>query len=99
MVNNLTRSQTRFLRGLAHGLKPVVTVGNNGLTEGVLAELELALDTHELVKLKLRGDRDQRSGWIDTVRDSTGAAVVQQIGQVCCLYRPHPEKPQLALPR
>ena len=98
-MNNLSRSQTRFLRGLAHALKPVVTVGNKGLTDGVLAELELALTTHELVKLKLRGDREQRSGWIDSVCDATGAALVQQIGQVCCLYRPHPDKPQLALPR
>ena len=97
-MNDLSRSQTRFLRGLAHNLKPVVTVGNNGLTDNVLAEVELALDTHELVKLKLRGDREQRSGWIDSVCGSTGAALVQRIGQVCCLYRPHPKKPQLTLP-
>ncbi len=97
-MNDLSKSQSRFLRSLAHNLKPVVTVGNNGLTDAVLAELELALNTHELVKLKLRGDRDQRSAWIERAIRATGATVVQTIGQVCCLYRRHPDNPQLALP-
>ncbi len=97
-MKNLNRKQSRYLRSLAHQLKPVVTVGNNGLTEAVLAELELALNTHELIKLKLRGSRDNRTAWIELATETTGAAVVQTIGQVCCLYRPHPKDPQLTLP-
>ncbi|MFK7956206.1 MAG: ribosome assembly RNA-binding protein YhbY [Lysobacterales bacterium] len=97
-MKNLTRKQSRYLRSLAHQLKPVVTVGNNGMSDAVLAELELALDTHELVKLKLRGDRDNRAAWIARASETSGAIVVQTIGQVCCLYRPHPKDPQLTLP-
>lgn len=98
LSQRLSRSQTRYLRGLAHNLKPVVTVGNNGLTEAVAAELEIALSAHELVKLKLRGERDERNAWIDEMLRRTGAVEVQRIGQTCCLYRPHPRKPQLELP-
>ena len=53
MFQKLSNSQQRYLRGLSHGLKPVVMVGGKGLTVGVLAELELALEHHELVKVKI----------------------------------------------
>lgn len=74
-------------------------VGQNGLTDAVLAEVELALDSHELVKLKLRGDREARAAWIEQIAETTGAEVVQKIGQVLCLYRRNREKPVLELPR
>lgn len=95
----LTRNQIRHLRGLCHRLDPVVMVADKGLTENVRAEVELALESHELIKVKLRGEREQRKAWADDLVASTGAASVQQIGQVVCLYRRHPENPRIQLPR
>ena len=57
----ITASQRRYLRELAHPLKPVVTLGAKGVTAPVLAELDLALDHHELLKVRLSGDRAQRA--------------------------------------
>jgi len=53
---NLSNKQKQYLKGLAHSLKPVVQLGNNGLTEGVLAEIENALSFHELIKVKVSSD-------------------------------------------
>lgn len=95
MLNN---NQIRFLRGRCHQLAPVVMVADHGLTENVQAEIELALNSHELIKIKLRGEREQRSEWIDSIVQSTRAELVQKIGQVACFYRPNPEKRQIQLP-
>jgi len=95
----LSEKQKRYLRGLAHSLKPVVMVGQSGLSEAVLVELGLALDAHELVKVKVRtGDRNERSGLIDTLVEATGAELVQTIGQMAVLFRRNTEKPKIALP-
>ncbi len=95
----LTNSQKKHLRGLSHDLHPVVMVADKGLSENVLAEVEQALEHHELIKVKLRGEREQRDAWIEQLVTSTGAQVVHRIGQVVCLYRRHPEKPKIELPR
>lgn len=95
----LNEAQKRYLRGLAHQIKPVVLMGANGLTSAVLAEVERALNDHELVKVKLNaGDRDQRTRDVALIREETGAELVQRIGNTACLYRRHPEKPKIALP-
>jgi len=94
----LSNAQTRYLRGLAHKLKPVVYLGQKGITPSVLAELDAALMVHELVKVKLAGEREQKAGLVDTLTRETKAEVVQQIGHVVSLYRRNPEKPRLALP-
>lgn len=90
--------QLRYLRGLTHGLHPVVTVAARGLTDNVLAEIDAALQRHELVKLKLRGDRGQRRTWIDEIGRACGAELVHQIGQVACYFRRNQDKPVIALP-
>lgn len=95
----LNRTQIRYLRGLCHDLSPVVIVADKGLTENVRMEVEIALDSHELIKVKLRGERDTRKDWTEDLVGSTGAEPVQQIGQVLCLYRRHPEHPRITLPR
>lgn len=95
----LNEDQKRYLRGLAHHLKPVVLMGARGLTSAVMAEIRQALNDHELIKVKLNpGDRDQRSRDVALIRDETGAALVQRVGNIACLYRRHPEKPKIALP-
>ena len=89
----LNASQKKNLRGQAHHLKPLVTVADKGLSESVVAELERALNDHELIKVKLRADRDLRKTWALSIAEQCKAELVQSIGQVACFYRKHPEKP------
>lgn len=99
-MSGLNERQRRHLRRLGHGLKPVVRTGNNGLTEAVLAELDVALRDHELVKVKLVAeDRQQRRDYVDRVLAHTGAELVQSIGHTVLIYRPNPDKREpIALP-
>ncbi|MBS0556968.1 MAG: ribosome assembly RNA-binding protein YhbY [Proteobacteria bacterium] len=96
---NLTPSQKRYLRGLAHNLKPVILTGNKGLTPALIKELSNALDQHELVKVKLGDDRDERKTQIVELATAARAECVQSIGRVACFYRRNEEQPKLALPR
>ena len=96
----LTSSQKRYLRGLAHTLKPVIMVGNKGISDALLAEFSIALDDHELVKVKLAGDdREERAAHIGKLGEAGHAEVVQSIGKVACFYRRNADKPKLALPK
>lgn len=84
----LSAEQRRQYRALAHDLKPVVQVGDNGFSEGLQQELERALDDHELIKLKVAStDRGERRELIDEACQSTGAELVQVIGKVAVLLR------------
>ncbi len=95
----LSNKQKQFLKSAAHPLKPVVMLGGNGLTEGVLAEIELALEHHELIKIKVpEEDRDIRNAIQVTIAEHTKAALVQSIGKVAVFYRPATE-PKMRLPR
>ena len=85
---NLTEKQKKHLRRLAHPLHALVTLGNAGLTDGVVAELERALAHHELVKVSVRvGDRDARDEALKELARRTSAVMVQRIGNVGVLYR------------
>ena len=96
----LTPSQRRYLRSLAHDLPPVILLGAKGATEAVRKELDLALEHHELVKVKLSGgDKDERQAQIDFLTTGTGAEPVQQIGHTAVLFRRNADNPRLALPR
>ncbi len=95
----LSPKQKKFLRSQAHSLKPVVWVGQHGLTDNVLAEIEIALDHHELIKVKISlGDRDLREQAISNVCDKTQAENVQRIGNIAVLYRRNPDTPLIKLP-
>ncbi len=96
---NLNNKQKQHLKSLAHPLKPVVMLGNNGLTEGVLAEIEQALEHHELIKVKIAAEeRETRTLIADAIVRETGAANVQAIGGVLILYRPGKDH-KITLPR
>ncbi len=96
---NLTNKQKQFLKGLAHPLNPVVMLGNNGLTEGVVAEIDQALTHHELIKVKIAAeDREVKQLIVDAIVRETQAINVQVIGKVLVLYRQSEEK-KIALPR
>lgn len=95
---SLSSQQLRYLRGLTHDLQPVVTVADKGLSENVLAEIDAALLKHELIKVKLRAERDQRDNWITEVMQRFGAEKVHVIGQVACFFKRNRKKPVIALP-
>lgn len=94
---SLNNNQIRRLRGLCHDLSPVVMVADKGLSENVRAEIEIALDSHELIKVKLRGEREQRREWIDRILAETSAELVQKIGQVACFFRPNPKNRKIVV--
>lgn len=97
---SLSKKQTKFLRGRCHELKAVIMLGQKGLTDEVLNELEIALTHHELVKIKLSSDdREARSLLIDAICDRTGSEVVQSIGKTVSVYRTNPDKPVIDIPR
>ncbi|PKB86667.1 RNA-binding protein [Ewingella americana] len=97
---NLNNKQKQHLKGLAHPLKPVVMLGNNGLTEGVLAEIELALQHHELIKVKVAAEeRETKTLIVDAIVRETKASNVQVIGNILVLYRPSTEDRKIILPR
>ena len=88
----LKPADRRKLKALAHALKPVVMIGNDGLTPGVLAEIERALKSHELIKIRVHGDdREARLDWLARICEFTTAAPVQHIGKLLTIYRPNPE--------
>lgn len=95
----LSTKQKQYLKGLAHHLNPVVMLGGNGLTEGVLAEIDNALDHHELIKVKISGaDHETKQLIIDAIVRETSSEKVQTIGHILVLYKPSKE-PKIQLPR
>ncbi len=96
---NLSTKQNQHLKALAHHLKPVVLMGTNGLTEAVLAEIELALEHHELIKIKIASeDRDTKHLIVDAIVRETKGHKVQVIGKTLILYRQSPER-KIELPK
>ncbi|WP_133407874.1 ribosome assembly RNA-binding protein YhbY [Parashewanella tropica] len=96
---NLTTKQKQHLKGLAHDLKPVVLLGANGLTEGVLAEIDNALEHHELIKVKVPStDREMKAAVIDAIVRETNAVKLQQIGHIVVLFR-QSEEMKIAIPK
>jgi RNA-binding protein len=95
----LSENQRRFLRGRAHALKPIVQIGNNGLTEAVAKETERALRDHELIKVRAPGaDREARDAQLAELATRTGSALVHRIGHIGVLYRANKAKPGLIIP-
>lgn len=95
----LSNLQKRHLRSLAHHLKPVVMIGQHGLKDSILDELEIALDVHELVKVRVSAeDRDDRTEMIERLVAASGAELVQTIGHIAVLFRRNAKKPKIALP-
>ena len=90
---SLSENDTRALRAAAHKLKPIILIGKAGVTEAVLAELNIALEHHELIKIKVPGeDREARRAAIESVAAQSGAELVQVIGHIAVLYRKAPQE-------
>ena len=96
---NLTNKQKQYLKGLAHELKPVVLLGVNGLTEGVMMEIDAALAHHELIKIKIPSeDREEKKLIMDAIVRESGAVKLQTIGHMLVIYKQSEEK-KIDLPK
>lgn len=93
----LNNRQTKHLRSLAHALKPVVRIGQKGLTDAVVAELEIALDHHELIKVKIAGEREERDLVVSHITQRTAAQKIALTGAVAVLFRRNPKSPVIDL--
>jgi RNA-binding protein len=96
---DLSETQKKFLRGLGHQLKPVIMVGDAGLTEAVIKEFASTIAHHELIKVRVRaGDRQLRDDIISELCARESASLVTRIGNVALIYRRNEEKPAIPLP-
>lgn len=96
---DLSERQRKYLRGLGHALNPVLLIGSNGLTPGVVAEAKRALHDHELIKVKFRGaDRDERDAGLAQLAKSTESTMVHRIGHTALYYKRRIDRPGIVIP-
>ena len=96
---SLTQNQKKHLRKLGHALQPVVLIGQQGLTDGVVRETSLALEAHELLKVRARvGERDLRDEILSSLAGRTGSDLVQTIGNVGLFYKKNNKLTKILLP-
>jgi RNA-binding protein len=100
-MGELKGSQRKYLRGVAHGYKPLVQIGKEGLSESVVRAIDTALDAHELIKVKIAAERDEREQFVPVVEARVNCECVGTVGRMAILYREHPdpEKRKIAVPR
>ena len=96
----LSGTAARYLRGLGHALDPVVQIGKEGVTDGVVKATCAALLTHELIKVRVLGEApvDRREAAADLAARAE-ASLAQVLGRTALLYKRHPKKPKIVLPR
>lgn len=93
----LSAAERKKLRGLAHALRPLVQLGRDGLTPGTLREIERGLESHELIKVRLTGERAARAAQAEEIARTTGAGLAGTIGMVAILYRQHPDREERSI--
>lgn len=98
-IQKLSINQIKFLRGITHGLSPIIMIGSKGVTDSLMKELEIALSHHELIKAKIAiGEKEDRKEIIDYIIGQTKAVLVQAVGKTFVIYRPKKD-PVLELPK
>jgi RNA-binding protein len=96
----LSGAAVRMLRGLGHHLDPIVMIGKDGITDGVVGSLRAALLAHELVKVRVQPEAPiDRHEAGEELAAKTGAALAQVLGRTLLLYKRHPKKPKIELPK
>ena len=89
MKNTLSTAEKKILRAKSYSLRPVVIIGQRGVSEAVLSEIDLSLEAHELMKVRFRGaDREERANLSSSIAERAGAELIYQIGAVAVFYRP-----------
>jgi RNA-binding protein len=100
LARALSGKAARYLRGLGHHLDPVIQIGKEGVTDGVVAATREALLAHELVKVRVLAEAPiDRKDAGQELADRAGAALAQTLGRTLLLYKRHPRKPTIVLPR
>ena len=96
----LSGKAARYLRGLGHHLEPIIQIGKDGITEGLVAATRAALLAHELVKVRVLTEAPvDRKEAGEQLAERAGAALAQTLGRTLLLYKRHPHKPKIVLPR
>ena len=97
----LTTRERKLLRKLSHDLRPLIQIGKNGVTPGMIANIDKALKDHELIKIKYLEHKDQKKTLTRQIVEETGSDLINQIGNTATLYResPDPEKREINLTR
>lgn len=91
--------QRKYLRGLAHDMKPLVQIGHRGLSPAVVRQIDAALSEHELIKVRLAAEAPlDRSAAATHLAQAVGCEVAGRIGRVLILFRAHPDEPRIVLP-
>ena len=102
-MEKLTSTQAKYLRGIAHGLKPVVFIGQKGLTDALIRSTQEAFDSHELIKIKFIDfkEKKQKTEIARTLGERTGSHLAGMVGHIAIFYRQHPEaeKRKIMLPK
>jgi putative YhbY family RNA-binding protein len=99
-LKSLTSAERRGLRAQAHHLRPVILIGEAGLTPPVLKEIDAALKSHELIKIRVLGDdRGHRAGVAGEICAALDASPVQHIGKILVIFRPRPEQAEAPRPQ
>ncbi len=95
----LNGAQRKHLRGVAHSYKPLVQIGKEGLTDNVIGAIDAAIDAHELIKVKMTAERDQREQLVPVIEERVPCECVGTVGRIAILYRrnPDPEKRKITL--
>tara|TARA_B100001063_G_scaffold242618_1_gene271612 strand:- start:1972 stop:2256 length:285 start_codon:yes stop_codon:yes gene_type:complete len=92
MKKKLSNTRRKELKKKAYALKPVIMIGQNGLTDAVINEIDIALNAHELIKVRAKGsDKDERTNHCLKIKEKLNADIIQRIGFITVLYRPAPE--------
>lgn len=100
MKEQLSSAQRKFLKGLAHSLDPAVTLGKQGLTDSLLKEVKRQLSDRELIKIRIeQEERDERRDLAEVISVESDSHLVNIIGKIAILFRPHPEEPVIKLPK
>lgn len=100
-MGELKGSQRKYLRGVAHGFKPVVQIGKEGLSKGVVQAINTALEAHELIKVKIAADREEREQVVPVIERETECECVGTVGRMAIFFRenPDPEKRRVSVPK
>jgi len=95
----LSERQRKYLRGLGHALNPVLLLGQHGVTPAVVAEMQRALQDHELIKVKFRGaERGDRDEGLAQLATATESVLIQRIGHTALYYKRRNDRPGIVIP-
>ena len=100
-MNNLSSSQRSYLRSQAHHIEPVVLIGKHGITDGTIESIDRVLEARELIKIKFREFKDEKSSLSEKITELTNSQVVGVIGHTVIIFRQNPDsdKRQINIPQ